>query len=165
MNAFFVELLKPQPLLAIIAGMIAFLAYRRTRAENRRWKTLEICSQFELNAQVAKANSAIYQGFRNGTPGRPECEALASDAILLLNYLDGIAIGVVQGLYIEQLAKDHLCAIVHNRVQNLLESTFRQDARLDAQTWCFLVTMTDRWRRNQPYFTSPWRRLLRFVSG
>jgi hypothetical protein len=162
---FWWELGHPQPLITLLAATIAFLAFRRTRSENRKWKTLEICSQFELNAQVAAANEKLQEPFRAGVPGRDACEQLAPKAILLLNYLDGIAIGVGQGLYIEELAKDHLRAIVNSRVRDLLESTFRQDARLDAQTWCFLVTMAGRWRQDEPYFTSRSRRFWRWVTG
>ena len=43
------------------------------------------------------------------------------DCITVLNYLDGVAVGVEQKVYIEEMAKDYLEAIVHKAVQALVK--------------------------------------------
>jgi len=43
---------------------------------------------------------------------------------VVLNFLDAIAIGIEQGLYIEGLAWDHLDTIVKRHVKRLIDSGF-----------------------------------------
>jgi hypothetical protein len=143
-------------LVAVTVGAViaAFLAIRSAREENRKWTTLSVCAQFELCSSVCQANEKIFEAFRNGVPSPADCEKNAFYAKVVLNYLDGIAIGVHQGLYIETLARDHLKIIVHKRVLDLLETTFAKDAKLDKQDWSFLTAMAEKWRKNQPYVGS-----------
>ena len=73
-------------------------------------------------------------------------------AIIVLNFLDGIAIGVGQGLYIEELAKDHLKTIVNSHVQNLLVSECARSLDLDKKDFQFLDAMNRKWRNDIPYY-------------
>ena len=47
---------------------------------------------------------------------------LAQSSLTLFNYYDGIFIGVEQGLYIEEIVKDHLGKIIQAHVQWTKES-------------------------------------------
>jgi hypothetical protein len=89
----------------------------------------------------ALANKEVHEAFRDGVPGKEGCEKIHFSAIVILNYLDGIAIGVHQGLYVEELARDHLKDIVCTRVRNLLETAFAQEVKFDPHDWCFLTAM------------------------
>lgn len=77
------------------------------------------------------------------------------DVIVILNYLDGIAIGVGQGLYIEELARDHLRSIVSYHVSHLLKpSSKTKFDGLDENDYLFLMDMNSKWARSQPYYKS-----------
>jgi hypothetical protein len=80
--------------------------------ENKKWKTLEICAHYELNDKISDSAKNIFIAFSKGEADEGACKAISRDAVVILNYLDGIAIGVGQGLYIEELARDHLKNIV-----------------------------------------------------
>jgi hypothetical protein len=71
------------------------------------------------------------------------------DARLVLNYLDGIAIGVQQGLYIENLARDHLSTIVRTHVTEVFE---KKRVDLAPADYVRLVDMDHKWQRSQPYY-------------
>ena len=90
------------------------------REENRKWKTLEICAQYEFSEMVSVAAGKVQAAFDGDKLTDEKCAEIYRDAKIVLNYLDGIAIGVRQGLYIEDLAKDHLKQIVKFHVEKLL---------------------------------------------
>lgn len=107
---------------AAAAGYTAWLVYRQIksahedntrqiesqREENKKWKTLDICAQYEFSETVSCAAGKVQAAFDKGNPTDETCTEIYRDAKVVLNYLDGIAIGVGQGLYIEELARDHL---------------------------------------------------------
>jgi hypothetical protein len=70
------------------------------REENKKLSTLQICNCYDTNPVIAGAVDILWQARlsedleRNPKRYRPQL-------VILLNYLDGIAIGIEQGLYIE----------------------------------------------------------------
>jgi hypothetical protein len=126
------------------------------RDENRKWKTLEICAQYELSEMISVAAGRVQTAFDGEQQLTNEkCTEIYRDAKVVLNYLDGIAIGVGQGLYIEDLAKDHLKQIVKFHVDKLLHVSNCTRLRLDQNDYQFVMAMNRKWQQNQPYFNDP----------
>jgi hypothetical protein len=63
------------------------------RLEIKKWKTLEICAQYELNDNIANSARNIFIAFSKGDPDEATCKAIERDVVVILNYLDDIAIG------------------------------------------------------------------------
>jgi hypothetical protein len=83
------------------------------------------------------------------------CKAIERDVVVILNYLDGIAIGVGQGLYIEELARDHLRNIVEYHVSHLMKSSSKSKfGEIGENDYLFLLDMNSKWARSQPYYKS-----------
>lgn len=122
------------------------------REENRKWKTLEICAQYEFCETVSAAAGKVQAAFERDTLTDEKCAEIYRDARVVLNYLDGIAIGVRQGLYIEALAKDHLKQIVKFHVEKLLHVSNCMRLRLDQNDFQFVMAMNGNWQQNQPYY-------------
>jgi hypothetical protein len=68
------------------------------------------------------------------------------------NFLDAIAIGIEQGLYIENLAWDHLDAIVKRHVKRFIDSGIIEKAGLEREDFLRLIDSRDRWLRARPKF-------------
>ncbi len=84
----------------------------------------------------------------------------------ILNYLDGIAIGIYQGLYIEDLARDHMHQIVVSHVNSYLRDGMPKKIDLEVQEFQYVVALAERWTRiSRPRFREtewrwlPWRRV------
>lgn len=150
-----------QAILAFVAALIAYFTLRANGSENRKWKTLDVCSQYEFNDRIANAADLLRQAPMQSAPQAYPWNNLRDPATIVLNYLDGIAIGVEQGLYIESLAKDHLRSIVQTHVTNLLDSTRQHQIGLVRNDFRFLVDMNQEWTRDKPFFRSTWRLLPR----
>jgi hypothetical protein len=73
--------------------------------------------------------------------------------MIVLSYLDGIAIGVGQGLYEEDLARDHLHQIVKAQIDNLLSPEAASRFGLDKNDYAFLTAMDLKWRQSKPFFS------------
>jgi hypothetical protein len=151
---------------AIVATIAAILVYfqingahadnarqiNAQREEGKKWKTLEICAQYEFNETVSAAAGKVVQASSGDKLTDEECAKLQREARVVLNYLDGIAIGVRQGLYIENLAKDHLKQIVKFHVDKLLLHDNCTRLRLDPNDYQFVIAMNKKWQQNQPYY-------------
>ena len=123
--------------------------------ENKKWNTLNICAQYELSEIIAKAARNLYFHLDYGKQPKVAEEdigGLSRDAIIILNYLDGIAIGVSQGLYVEELARDHLHIIVRTYVDDLFNAETQKKFGLKKSDYTFLIGMDGRWRLNKPYY-------------
>lgn len=111
----------PAAIAAGIAAWLVVLQIKSQHEENMKWKTLDICAQYEFNNSVANAARKVQAAFDKGIISEQLCTDIYRDAKIVLNYLDGIAIGIKQGLYIEALARDHLKQIVRVHVERLLD--------------------------------------------
>ena len=141
------------PIISLAAVIVAFFGvralYKQTvmqikdaHLESKKWKTLESCAQYELNDNIANSAKNIFIAFSKGGPDEATCNAIERDAVVILNYLDGIAIGVGQGLYIEELAHDHLNNIVEYHVAKLLKSSSKPIFKeIDENNYLFLIDM------------------------
>jgi hypothetical protein len=120
------------------------------RDENKKWKTLDICAQYEFSQTVSAAAANVKTAYQASKPDAEKCKGIAYDANIILNYLDGIAIGVKQGLYIEWLARDHLEQIVKFYVDKVLQDCER--LHLNVDDFHFITEMATKWKENKTYY-------------
>ncbi len=123
-----------------------------TKEENRKWKTLEVCQAYEQNPCIEGAARRVYESKKIGELAK-DPKRFGRDAITLLNYLDGVAIGVRQGLYIEDLARDHLKEIVSANVTRFLLCGKPESFEIDDRDYQFLLAMHSQWNAQKPYYS------------
>ncbi|MEJ0096376.1 MAG: hypothetical protein WDN46_24115 [Methylocella sp.] len=143
-----------QAIVASIALLFILFQIWSQRHENRKWKTLDICAQYEFNENVNTAATTVRTAFAKEIPNPDDCK----NATIVLNYLDGIAIGIRQGLYIETLARDHLKEIVSFYVSKILNDSFCTDLRLDKRHFYRVIEMDKKWLASEPFYSSKWFR-------
>jgi hypothetical protein len=68
-----------------------------------------------------------------------------SDALTVLNYLDGIAIGVEQRLYVEELANDHLQPIVKSHLNEII---IKRPTLVNKADFDRVCALNERWQKN-----------------
>lgn len=91
--------------------------------EIKTTRTLEICNRYESDPILHECMETLADAWITDTSGRKSFNHynLAKlHAIKLLNYLDGIAIGVKQGLYVDEIARDHIGGILMGHVDDYL---------------------------------------------
>jgi len=76
-----------------------------------------------------------------------------SDVVTILNFLDFIAIGIEQKLYVEPIAKDHLKQIVLDHCRDYLsESLLNSIGNIGLRDYPCLEKMYNRWRQESVTF-------------
>jgi hypothetical protein len=74
------------------------------------------------------------------------------EMMTILNFLDSIAIGIQQELYVERVAFDHIEAIVRTHVADLIDSGIIERADCKRESWHRLLDLRDKWVRDTPAF-------------
>ncbi|MGH6736853.1 MAG: DUF4760 domain-containing protein [Methyloceanibacter sp.] len=125
------------------------------KEQNRRWHTLTACKDFMSNPMFLKALRRLRKAKENGQ-FRDDPSRFRPDVVAILNYLDSVAIGVHQGLYVENLARDHLQALVEAYVRDYLKDGQPAKIGLNAQNFRYLLALEVRWSAiSRPMFHDP----------
>jgi len=125
-------------------------------AEKKKAQTLSACSNWEQNPNIYDALQKLWAALESGELER-EPKKFRQQLNVVLNFLDAIAIGIEQGLYIEDLAWDHLDAIIKRLVKRFIDSGIIERAGLEREDHQRLIDMRDRWSRSRPRFRDvPW---------
>ncbi len=77
------------------------------------------CQRYDFDPVIEAATARIWEASNKGIDYKTNVER--RDIVVLLNYLDGLAIGIDQGLYVEQIVKDHLASIFEHATVRLLD--------------------------------------------
>jgi hypothetical protein len=90
-------------------------AARRTR----EWETLKAVERYDADPIIDAATERIFKASEEGTNYR-NGKVSKRDVICVLNYLDGLATGMEQELYIEAMIRDHMSGVFRHAVENYL---------------------------------------------
>ncbi|HEY0464322.1 MAG TPA: hypothetical protein VGC79_08945, partial [Polyangiaceae bacterium] len=106
--------------LAFATLVLVAVGYRQLisiRAEAKKERTLAICHRYDIDPvlDVSLRSLWILQTSANKTA--KDLKKHRPDIVTVLNYLDSIAVGIEQELYIEELARDHIESIVKTHVE------------------------------------------------
>ncbi len=105
-------------------GLLVLAAFqiRSIRDENRKWETVRACNVFDTDPIVHVATKDIYAASDNGKDYSPATMlSQVHNIITVLNYLDALAIGIDQGVYVESIAKDNLGSTIEKAVECFLD--------------------------------------------
>ncbi|MBX9758814.1 MAG: DUF4760 domain-containing protein [Beijerinckiaceae bacterium] len=141
-------------LAVVTAFLVAIGTYQISaiKSEQLKSRTLIEASKYDtdpvLNECIGHLHRAKLDGLLLKDPMNYRPQIIA-----ILNYLDGVAIGIEQGLYIESLAKDHLKEIVEKHVSEYLENqTLLKQIGTNPANFHRLIGMSKRWSTNGTAF-------------
>jgi hypothetical protein len=121
------------------------------REEAKRGRTLTACDRYDtdpvLDASLHKLAKADRDGLLETNPGE-----FRTDIASVLNYLDSLAVGIVQGLYIEEIIRDHNESIIKRHVSQYLALGRSRIFGIDEANYQKLTALCERWSRGQTYF-------------
>jgi len=119
------------------------------RAEAKKERTLNMCHRYDidpvLDSSLHRLWAAKQAGELDGNLSR-----FFPDIATVLNYLDSIAVGIEQNLYIEGLARDHIESIVKRHVAQYLEGDGPSRAGINAEHYKSLIVLCKRWSTPEP---------------
>lgn len=114
-------------------------AEHRAAIRSQEWETLKACQRYDFDPVLEQATARIAL-----TAGHlRDYSRLAKedrDVVCLLNYLDGLATGIAQKLYIEDMVRDHLAPVFDHAVVNFIET-----GTIDRVGYAKLLALHARW--------------------
>jgi hypothetical protein len=125
------------------------------RKENRLERTLTACNRYEADIVIERCVRRLRTARRSGRFAANPA-AYEHDAIMVLNYLDTIAIGIQQGLYDENLAFDHAASIVQFYFETYLNPETAKKVGLVPKEYDRLCRMAQSWSNVKPRFRRGW---------
>ena len=113
-------------------------AERRTR----EWETLKACDRYNIDQILEAATQRAWYASDAGTNyKKPEVDH--RDLTIIVNYLDGIAIAVQQGLYIEGLVEDHSGSVFDHAATKWIEGGLFDTSGIET-----MASLHARWYRS-----------------
>jgi len=132
--------------LAIIAGWQIIAA----RVENRKTQTLEACGRYDTDPIIFDCHKKLIVAKnykkRDDAALVARASELRLEVLTILNFLDAIAIGVQQGLYIKDLARDHISPIVRKHVAEFVEGGVLEAMDCPIESYKALIALDREWQ-------------------
>lgn len=129
----------------------------RIRQENKRDRTLRMCVDYNIDPIIDASARSLRKAHQDGA-FQSDPNAFRSDIATIFNYFDMIAVGVEQGLLIDNLARDHLQNIIREYEDTYFRPDIMKTMNLDVgRDWPMLKNMCNRWRVSRPLFSDKLR--------
>jgi hypothetical protein len=136
-----------QGIALIATAVIAWYQIGALREDQKAWKTLEACEKYETVISLVYSAKKIRKGLHSGLIDI-ESENYRADAMVILNYLEGIAIAAAQGFYKENIVRFQLEPIVDVYVRELLKNNGRAiKIGLSTDDFDQLQGLLERWKK------------------
>jgi Domain of unknown function (DUF4760) len=140
---------------------VAWYQIRAIRNESRVERTLAVCSRYESDATVERCVRTLRNALATGGDYKADPCKYQHETIMVLNFLDTLAIGIDQGVYDDRLARDHMEAIVRKWMEVLLEPTKAKELNIPTNDYKCLNGLWSRWNQNKMYYGKGLTRRLR----
>lgn len=138
--------------------LAAFYQIRSFREEAKKTRTLAACEKYDTDPVLDNCLRKLRAAWDDGSILQ-NSSAFRIDVVTVLNHLDGIAIGIEQGLYIEELVRDHHEKIFNDHFDQYLASDAPRIDGLDRNAYLTLRALCEKWSRPPPpRFRNGWRR-------
>jgi hypothetical protein len=144
----------------ILIGMGQISAIKR---QNRRWQTLAACDRYNYDPIMDACLSKLRDAKKEGRFKDHEKD-FRLEITTVLNCLEGIALGIYQGLYIEELVRDHLQGVLIDHVDEYLTDGMPGKVEFETRDFPYALALAARWTRiSRPRFRETgwwprWRR-------
>lgn len=138
------------------AASVALWQVFSIRKEGRKAATIAACDRYDTDPILDQYIRQLSVN-RADVVANPAKYRLAISTVL--NYLDGVAIGVAQGLYIDKLAKDHLEKMVAHYVPKyLMDQATVGILSIQQIDYRHLLAMYARWSKPTTNYRPFWPR-------
>jgi len=123
----------------------------------RKWATVEACDAYVTDPVIYQASKNLWVASQNGTDYSDKDAIDAHDVATLLNYLESLATGVEQGVYVEEIVRDHFEGIMTKAVLVFIQGKSSENWRASdpyfpEEAVPGLMTLYMRWQTPKPRF-------------
>ncbi len=125
---------------------VGLLQISAARRQAKGWQTLVVCERYESDPVLDGCLRALFKARADGSLEASPAQ-YRIEISTILNYLDGIAIGIEQKLYLEPLARDHMEEIVEKHVKDYLSEEKARATGIELASYKRLLALNERWSK------------------
>jgi hypothetical protein len=114
------------------------------RNEAKQERTLAYCDRYDNDPVLDRCLRRLGSARESGR--LVKSASTKADVTTVLNYLDGLAVGISQGLYINELARDHMESILKAHVSQYLGEK-SPDLGVSKDDFRMLLALAEQWRK------------------
>ena len=129
---------------AVATALVAWWQIGSLKSQQQGWKTLEACERYESDPVIHKILICLRDA-RDNKELAQDPRKYRAEISLLMNYLDGLAIGQFQGFYNKNIIRDHMEEIIRDHVREFLDSEFAKRTDLDTGGFPNVVRLLKEW--------------------
>ncbi len=133
-----------QTIVMFMAVVVAVYQIKVAKKEAAKWRTIEACERYDVEPILDAALRRIHSSRIDGTLDA-KLEELKPDLTTVLNYLDGIAIGIAQGVLIEDIVKDQMEPIFRSHYGKYFTDKMMHGAGLEKSHFRHLTELMSKW--------------------
>ena len=134
---------------------IAWFQIDSIRKESKQWETVKIFHQYDTDPILFECAKSIRVLSKGADYGRITLDPVMQEVRNILNYFDSLAVGVTQGVYIEEIIRDNLEPVICLAVDNFVTDSFAgKDVVANLNN---LTAMRNRWKPPEPQAQSYFR--------
>lgn len=126
------------------AVLVASYQIHKYQKSQKGWETLKACERYETDAVLDRSLLAI-KAARDAQTLQANPYEVRIELTAILNYLDGIAIGVLENFYVEDIVREHLEGIMREHVEEFLNPQISAAAEYSESDWACLMKLLQKW--------------------
>jgi hypothetical protein len=134
-----------------LAAGIAWFQISSLKRQQKGWETLKACERYESDP-ILDTSLRNIKKMRDAGELASMATAISIDIRTVLNYLDGIAIGVRQGFYDESIVRDHLEPIMRFHFNECFDHDVAKQARIQSSDYSRLRDLIGMWDAQPTHF-------------
>lgn len=141
---------------AVLAGVTVFLVrtardeIREVRSEARKNRTIEMVGRYDHDPILDQALRRMARARDTGEL-YTDPHGHRMDIIAVLNYLETLAVGVSQGIYLEEMVRDHMEEIIRDHLQEAVEHKFLEKIGCGREGFGHIFALSTGWvQKEQP---------------
>ena len=140
-----------QALGTFAAAGIAWVQISALKRQQKGWETLKACERYESDP-ILDTSLRNLKKTRDAGRFLLDASVVSIDIRTVLNYLDGIAIGVRQGFYDKTIVRDHLEPIIRFHCDECFDHEVSRQANIKASDYSRLRDLIHEWDSEPTHF-------------
>jgi len=141
--------------IALATASVACVAWYQisaARGEERKGRTLEMVQKYDHDPILDRALRRLARA-RDGKLLSANPIVYRMDIFVVLNYLETMAIGIRQGLYIEPMVRDFMEPIVKDHIDEFVHGGLIKAIGVDQADFEHICDLAKKWAQKQTYYT------------
>ena len=135
----------------VATALVAWYQIGALKRQQQGWETLKACDRYDTDPVIDAALNKLRDHRNSGTLASNPM-AVRLEITTVLNYLDGVATGIAQGLYDERIARDHLEPIMRDHVREFLSLEMTGKMEFELASYERLLQLLDSWKPKKPFY-------------